>query len=170
MKKDLRGTERRLSGNDMLPTYPCCYCLYHFENLDDSIKIVVYFLTPRLLFCFLNLLFHDHLSNNSLFSVDNLEEVIKINNIKPLRLKLLFQNQSKTIIHFFSNGFQQVFHHKKNCKVLDHVHDRKKLIIRSKYYLENKINIWHVVKDRLFQLTLLKNNMERNYFLLMLVE
>lgn len=103
MKKDLRGTEPRLSGNYMLPTYPCCYCLYHLENLDDSIKIVVYFLTSQLLFCFLNLLFHDHLSNNSLFSVDNLEEVIKINNIKPFRLNLLFQNQSKIIIHFFPN-------------------------------------------------------------------
>ena len=43
MKKDLRGTEARLSANYILPTYPRCYCLYHFEKLDDSIKKVVYF-------------------------------------------------------------------------------------------------------------------------------
>lgn len=66
MKKDLRGTEPRLSANYTLPTYPCCYCLYRFEKLDDSIKIVRYFLlTSQFLFSFLNLLFHDHLSNNS---------------------------------------------------------------------------------------------------------
>lgn len=43
MKKDLRGTEPRLTANFMLPLYLFYSCLYHFEKLDDTVKIVVHF-------------------------------------------------------------------------------------------------------------------------------
>lgn len=43
MKKDLRGTEPRLSANFVLPSYLFYSCLYHFKKLDDTVKIVVYF-------------------------------------------------------------------------------------------------------------------------------
>lgn len=43
MKKDLRGTEPGLSANFMLQLYLLYSCLYHFEKLDDAVKIVVYF-------------------------------------------------------------------------------------------------------------------------------
>lgn len=43
MKKDLRGTEPRLTSNSMLPLYLFYSCLYNFKKLGDAVKIVVYF-------------------------------------------------------------------------------------------------------------------------------
>lgn len=43
MKKDLRGTEPRLNANFMLLLYLFYSCLYYFEKLVDTVKIVVWF-------------------------------------------------------------------------------------------------------------------------------
>lgn len=43
MKKDLRGTEPRLKANFVLLLYLFYSCLYHFEKLDVTVIILVYF-------------------------------------------------------------------------------------------------------------------------------
>lgn len=93
MKKDLRGTEVRLSANYMFSTYIWDYFFCHFEKFYGNIKVVVYTLISQVGFCFLDffafffwwpLVYQLHY-NNSLFSADNLKEVAKINSIKSIR-------------------------------------------------------------------------------------